>query len=172
MLYCSDHARNCLDQIPTLDQSNPEHVFFIERMLQVMKINGLIKMVNQSKKHDDMEYIAGYVNKFAWAKRLKAQQRDIRGYKELWFHFQNKLNSDFIWFEWDKLIEFFDKSNVIITSYSHELPAEFGTLQEVIEAYYRITSVKIQQDIALPKTDNISIATKRAFEAIKQANAF
>lgn len=172
MLYCSDHARNCLDQCPTLDQLNPEHVFFVERMLQVMKINGLVKMINQSKKHDDMNYIAGYVNKFAWAKRLKTQQREINPYLTVWLQFQNKLNSDFVWFEWDRLIEFFDKSHIIITSYSQEIPSNFGTFNEVIEAYYRVTSSKIEQNVVLPKTDNISIATKRAFEAIKQANAF
>jgi len=93
---CSENARLVLNQTE-LEESDFENVWFVERMLQIMKAGALVKMINQSK---DLKpsYIEGYLPRFSWGKRKREEQVDISKYKLEYLKLSTTSNSDFDWF--------------------------------------------------------------------------
>lgn len=93
---CSENARLVLNQTE-LEESDFENVWFVERMLQIMKAGALVKMINQSK---DLKpsYIEGCLPRFSWGKRKREEQVDISKYKLEYLKLSTTSNSDFDWF--------------------------------------------------------------------------
>lgn len=93
---CSENARLVLRQTE-LEESDFENLWFVERMLQIMKMNALVKMINQSKDLSP-SYIEGYLPRFSWGKRKKEEQVDISKYKLEYLKLSTTSPKDFSWF--------------------------------------------------------------------------
>ncbi len=77
--------------------------WWIECRLQIYRINGLVKMINNSAKME-LDYIDGYHNKYKWALRPTTESIDISDFKWLFYFLQN-LSQDFPWGMWKELIK-------------------------------------------------------------------
>lgn len=75
------------------------NAWWVEKKLQAMQINGLVKMIRESRKADP-SYIDGYVLKYKWAKRINPINID----ECMWiFEVIQNFNVDFPWGMWQEL---------------------------------------------------------------------
>lgn len=101
-MIVSTLGRKVFDQVKL--QETIINAWWIEKKLQLMQINGLVKMINNSKK-DDLDYIDGYLPNFKWSFRKKPI--NIDNYEEL-FYLMQLLDEDFPWGHWSEIIEIDD----------------------------------------------------------------
>lgn len=95
----SSLAKSVFDQTPcpfTVDWA-----WWIEQRLQIMKINGLVKMINQSAKIDQ-DYIDGYMPKYRWA--FREYVVDISKC-DWWFGIIQVLQGTFAWSMWNEIVK-------------------------------------------------------------------
>lgn len=91
-------ARSVFDQ--TCIDCTLVNAWWVECMLQTLKINGLVKMINGSK-CNDVSYIEGYLPKYKWA--LRPQKLDIDKCAIL-FEIIQITEQDFSWGCWSELV--------------------------------------------------------------------
>ena len=97
-MILSTLGRKVFDQV-NLDQTI-NNAWWVECRLQKMQINGLVKMIQSSRKKT-IDYIDGYISKFKWS--FRKDSIDILDCEELFYILQN-LNEDFPWGMWSDLI--------------------------------------------------------------------
>jgi hypothetical protein len=99
MLVMSQLARKVYEQ--TLIPNDLSWAWWVELRLQEVKINGLVKMINGSKKNDQ-KYIDGYINKYKWAFR----ENILNISDKAWFFSAVQfLEQDFSWNLWSKIVQ-------------------------------------------------------------------
>jgi len=98
-IVVSSLTRKVFDQISC--PQNVDWAWWIEQKLQKMQINGLVKMIQQSKKMD-MKYIEGYLPKFKWAFRKNSINIS---HCDWLFCFIQSLDVDFNWNIWEQLVQ-------------------------------------------------------------------
>ena len=85
-------------------EENLINAFWVEKRLQTMQINGLVKMIQQSRKFD-IEYIDGYLPRFKWA--FRPIPLDISGCFDIYCLLQ-QFSSDFPWGTWVEIVDIKD----------------------------------------------------------------
>lgn len=76
--------------------------WWVELKLQLMRINGLVKMINASKKIEK-GYIDGYLPRYKWSFRPENERLKIGGFAWFYSLIQN-LSEDFNWGDWSTII--------------------------------------------------------------------
>ncbi len=98
-MIMSSLARKVFDQTDLFVRI--DNAWWVERRLQQMQINGLVKMINQSKKKE-VDYIDGYAPKFGWASRTGGGL-NIADY--IWlYELVQCLDVDYPWGMWGDLL--------------------------------------------------------------------
>lgn len=96
-MIMSTLCRKVFQQV-SLDE-NLMNAFWVERRLQVMQINGLVKMIQQSPKNE-IEYIDGYLPRYKWA--FRPSVLDISKTFDIYCLIQ-QFDTDFPWGAWEDL---------------------------------------------------------------------
>jgi hypothetical protein len=163
-MVMSSLARKVYGEVKLLETI--KNIEWVETRLQTMKINGLVMMINKSKKQDDIKYIDGYLPKYKWASRPDGV--DISGH--LWaVDFMQSLTVDFPWGYWSNIITiaanevqlFYESIKTAVTAGPGNLPyawavfvgkkqALLHTKQLVSEAVNKAKSVPVRQVEELP----------------------
>lgn len=111
----SDLARKVFEQTDL--EINYNNAWWVEQKLQFMRINGLVKMINTSKKLE-LSYIDGYLPKYKWSFRKSVL--DISSSE--WVYGMIQGADDFNWGYW---------SNLVLVEYYHILAEAIGIAKAV-----------------------------------------
>lgn len=96
-MVVSTLCRKVFDQVGL--EENLLNAFWVEGRLQLMQINGLVKMIQGSKKLD-IQYIDGYLARYKWA--FRPVVLDIAGCFDIYCLLQ-QFDQDFPWGQWSEL---------------------------------------------------------------------
>ena len=113
-MVLSKLGRKILNQTK-LPQDNLELMWWIEKRLQSIKINGLVKMINEAKT-DDYNKIDKLAFKYGWSARDDIEIINISRHKWFFVDFIQRFDEDFSWDLWNKIVKIShkDKLHMII----------------------------------------------------------
>lgn len=150
----SNLAKSVFDQTPC--PFNVDWAWWVEQRLQKMKINGLVKMINQSKKIDQ-NYIDGYMPKFKWAYR--ENPIDISGCDWFFGIIQNLKGGEFNWFLWEKIVKIPESDIDLVHQAMLKSVNRFNTNLSYILAIYEYDREDLEQRVkeSMPNYSHIDI---------------
>jgi hypothetical protein len=154
-MFCSDLAKSVFDQ--TKLEYIPTTMWWVESMLQKLKIIGLVKMINSSKKID-LQYISGYLPRYKWANR--SDGLDISSSYDTWYILCTEYFDDYFpWIAWQDMV-LMNNQSLLLSSIKKSLKSNVRHMSYLSKIYVNcdidvVSSVTIPNVLQL-KSDTIS----------------
>ena len=151
-----------------------ENAWWVERRLQFMRINGLVKMIESSKVKSPL-YIDGYLPKYKWSYRPESERLNID--ECLWIYdLLQVTQKSFGWDCWSELIGITDfmafKEAILVAvkfgaGASYAIQVYKSKLQDVELRMQEVQKHLIQPEHYVPLTREISSSSRETWESIR-----